>query len=52
MLTMIIIGYYYTDFDIRWIYLAPFLYVLGGGTVIFQSFSYAYVSESVDSKHL
>jgi hypothetical protein len=52
MLIVIIKGHYYTVFDIQWIYLAPFLYVIGGGTVIFRSFTYAYVSESAESKHL
>jgi hypothetical protein len=52
MLIMVIEGYCYTVFDIRWIYLAPFLWAFGGGTVIFQSLLYTYISESVDSKHL
>jgi hypothetical protein len=45
-------GYFYTVLDIRWIYVAPFLWVIGGGTIIFQSLLYTYISESVESKHL
>ncbi|KAE9371225.1 hypothetical protein N431DRAFT_491624 [Stipitochalara longipes BDJ] len=48
----IAVCYFYTIFDIRWIYLAPFLWAFGGGTIIFQSLIYTCISESVESKHL
>jgi hypothetical protein len=45
-------GYFYQTFDIRWIYLAPFFDIIGGGQVILGPFLYTYISEGTDSKHL
>ncbi|KAJ5042165.1 uncharacterized protein L3040_004722 [Drepanopeziza brunnea f. sp. 'multigermtubi'] len=44
--------YYHQVFDVRWIYTTPLFDVLGGGWIIRSSFTYAYVSESVDQDEL
>ncbi|OWP02163.1 hypothetical protein B2J93_3595 [Marssonina coronariae] len=41
--------YCHRRFDMRWIYLAPFFDIAGGG---WSSFTYAYISESVNQKRL
>lgn len=45
-------GYFYNTFDIRWVYLTPFLDIIGGGQVIMASFIMTYISECVDPKRL
>ncbi|KAE8450394.1 hypothetical protein EG329_006468 [Mollisiaceae sp. DMI_Dod_QoI] len=47
-----LVCYFYNTFDIRWIYLTPFLDIIGGGQVILASFLMTYISECVDSKRL
>ncbi|KAG4437358.1 hypothetical protein IFR05_007164 [Cadophora sp. M221] len=45
-------GYYHEVFDVRWIYLTPMFDILGGGDIILTSFSYTYISESIEHKRL
>ncbi|KUJ06974.1 uncharacterized protein LY89DRAFT_726106 [Mollisia scopiformis] len=47
-----LVCYFYNTFDIRWIYLTPFLDIIGGGQVIMASFIMTYISECVNSKRL
>ncbi|KAH9220143.1 hypothetical protein DL95DRAFT_456676 [Leptodontidium sp. 2 PMI_412] len=46
------ICYYHEVFDVRWIYLTPLFDILGGGDLILTSFSYTYISESIEQKRL
>ncbi|CZS88987.1 uncharacterized protein RAG0_00480 [Rhynchosporium agropyri] len=47
-----VVCYYHEIFDVRWIWLTPFFDVIGGGYSIVTSFSYTFISESIDKKRL
>ncbi|KAH7354958.1 hypothetical protein BKA65DRAFT_231744 [Rhexocercosporidium sp. MPI-PUGE-AT-0058] len=47
-----VICYNHEVFDVRWIYLTPLFDILGGGDIILSSFSYTYISESIEQRRL
>lgn len=52
MADLFVRGFYHQLLDVRWIYISPLLDVFGGGWIIRSSFTYAYISESVDQDEL
>ncbi|PVH87419.1 hypothetical protein DL98DRAFT_635069 [Cadophora sp. DSE1049] len=45
-----VVCYYHEIFDVRCIYLTPLFDIFGGGYVVFSSFTYTYISESIDQE--